>query len=692
MKSLSQKIIIGAVLLSLVGGQFFLLKPKPAEAFWGVGDFSFDTQVADWYDVFKIIAVTAAERIAISYANKFITRFVDKLIDKYRIKDYLAYDKVLSGYYLNNYIYNNVSDPDLRAIYTSLATFANNSVTVTKPGQGTQPLVAALRKKIETYYYNRGGINSDLIYNPTGRFATDQQYFATAQAFFANPPNFAEQQIYANYGSILSASSGAAAAEIANNKDGLKNDRTNPTGFLSYICVGGLRYPQIYTDPDTNQGIYYPQDPIKNKEDCALAGGEWKADTTSMLQSVIQNPSSWIHDHVTGGIQKFFDANLTISTENPASVVRLFSNIGTFLGDFLFNKMNLDKTDPGVLNESGTVAKPDSGVYPMLKEIDLDKDNIPDGQDADGDGKLISLVDVCYHGGVPPKCKNSGSVQSSPYFTPICTSIDRAVTTLSIYAQFLDDHAELMEEGAQYKGLYQTIMSEPIDDFSRLVLGTDDSGGTVDNFINEADADIWARRAQSANSAVDDVTNSIQSYHSTYFDTPEITINRYAHFMSRITQSLQQDLDLDLARIGSGGGGLGNLIKNTAYTVRYLAELKRVIGKCENPNLQAVAVVPAPVINEPGDGGPADPCTALDDEIKAFTLDLLNTQKVSASETTNRILQKYPSSQAAYYPADMTTGNPYKSEYISIPAWYASEPEDKPHVPGDWAVIERCAR
>src|SRR5579885_3250981 len=102
-----------AIAIILIAGQLtfclmFLLVPKPAEAFLGIGDITFNTEIGNVYDILKDVGLGAAQRIVVSFANKYISQFVDKTIDKYRIKDYLAYDNVLSGYYLNQYIYKNV--------------------------------------------------------------------------------------------------------------------------------------------------------------------------------------------------------------------------------------------------------------------------------------------------------------------------------------------------------------------------------------------------------------------------------------------------------------------------------------------------------------------------------------------------------------------------------------------------------
>ncbi|OGE87994.1 MAG: hypothetical protein A3J07_02095 [Candidatus Doudnabacteria bacterium RIFCSPLOWO2_02_FULL_49_13] len=578
MKMIFRKIAIGLVLISLVGGQFFVIKPKPAEALFGVGDFTFNTEVANWYDVFKDIGLAAAQRIAISYANKYLTRFVDKLIDKYRIKDYLAYDKVLSGYYLNKYIYDNVSDPDLRAIYGLLARDINNRATVTDSSGNSKPLMAALRQKIDKFYYERGGINSNRILNPNGAFVEDKYYFAAARAYFSSPPDFTQQELYGEFGRMVADSEKAAGSETANSQ-GLKNDRSTPTGIVPRICTNvQFSYPEIYSsdpsDPEA-ETFYYPKQPITNLSDCILAGGEWKVDSTGIAQSAIQNPSAFIHNFATNAIQTVFQDNFGLHDN-------LYSTIGSLLGSFIFNKLNLTKSG-GTFNESGSGYQADNGVAPLIRDLDLDGDNIPEGQDVDGDNQLNTISDVCYHGGTAPNCKKSSEVKTSPYFTPICQSLDQAVAALAEFNDFILTHKDHIKPDG-------------------------------DNFVNKSDADIWARRAGLADSAIDNLLNNIQNYRSNYFDNMEIAISRYQHFLSKMSQSIQKDQDMDLSRLrGNGGGGLGALIQSNQDMLQYLKDTKAAIGRCDNPNVQAAGEVVPPDIIDPGDEGDEDGPTCVDE-------------------------------------------------------------------------------
>jgi hypothetical protein len=601
MMIINRKKINTFFVISLIIGQVcmissFLLVPKQADAVLGIGDFSFDTEIGNWYDIFKEMGLAAAERIAISYANKYLTRFVDKVVDKYRIKNYQYYERVLSGYYLNQYIYENVDDPDLRAIYNILATDVNSRATVTDEQGNSMPVLAALKQKTDEFYYSLGGSGDPGIVKLPSE--SNYDYFARMEAYYSSPPDFTSQNLISQVGDFQNSADAAAAMEVANSQ-GFKNDRSNVSGVVPQVCSGW--------DP----GPYQPEkEPRSNQANCVAAGGRWVTDAKGLAQTVIQNPSAFIHNFATAAIQDIFKNNF-----EPRNTI--FSAIGSLLGNFLFNKLNLNSDSSGggfdgTLNEAGTAYASDNGNIPLTKEIDIDADNIPDGQDADGDGQLTNFNDSCYHGGVPPNCSPSAQVTTSPYFTPVCQAIDRAVTTLTNFAKFIDEHADHLEGGSSLKGTIPRIMAEPIDDFSSLVLNKE--GGfslpgfgseTVDNFVNKADASIWSRNSGEANTAIDDLVNAIQAYHSSYFDSAEIAINRYAHYLSSDVQSLQKDQDLDLSGTpwgGSGGGGLKNMMTTTAYTLRYLVHIKGVIGRCDNPNLKAVEDTPAPDIVDPGTG------------------------------------------------------------------------------------------
>ena len=235
--------------------------------------------------------------------------------------------------------------------------------------------------------------------------------------------------------------------------------------------------------------------------------------------------------------------------------------------------------------------------------IDLDGDGVPDGQDSDYDGQLISSTDTCLHGNIPPDCALSNTVTSSPYFTPVCEAVDGAVATLGEYTKFLDNHADQVEGGGSLKGaIIGRVLAGPVG----LAIGIFGLGGGsgADNFQNKADADIWANRTSEANSAVDEVLSRIRDRHSSYFDEMEINTNRFANYLGKVMESLIKDKDLDLARRGNGGGGLENLMKHTAYNLRYFQEVKNKIGKCVNPNISVIEEITSPPTIEelPGEG------------------------------------------------------------------------------------------
>ncbi len=188
-------------------------------------------------------------------------------------------------------------------------------------------------------------------------------------------------------------------------------------------------------------------------------------------------------------------------------------------------------------------------------KLDLDGDGVPEGQDADQDGTLTSPNDTCYHGGRAPNCVPSSTVTNSPYFTPVCQAVDRAVLTLKEFDIFINKYSDQIK------------------------------GNGVD-FKNPADSDIWGSRASEVNSAVDEVLSGIQSYRHTYFDSMEIGTNRFSVYIGKVLQSLLGDgRDLDLAIKGNGGGGIDKLKDYVKDNLSYFEDIKGNFGACGNPNI-----------------------------------------------------------------------------------------------------------
>ncbi len=602
-----KKISVGVIAL-LIAGQLafsfsFLLVPKRAEAsLWGI---DFSIVLGDIPEKLLKIAEGAMMRIAQDYANKYLTRFVQKLTDKFKIRDFLNYDKYLSDYYLSNLIMDKIDDPDLRQAFDL---YYQTTVTGRiKDPYGAKAIVPQLKKKIADYYISQTGVDSSKLYNPPAGM-TDAQYFAMARSYYSNPPSFTEENLRAQFGEYQSAATTASQLEIAvggGSKTGrvivgscsapsspgadrsgstrekyeefkrlypsnpwnpydLDGNRVPdaeqewigqaPSSLL--VKLGLVKVAQAQTVPNTGT--------IKDPVACANAGGKWNQGALDRARSFIDNPTAKVNEYMASAIKQIFGINYDSS--NP------YTKIGGALGNFVFNQLLLDRSDD-TFHESNYNYLGDDGSLPTIVEIDLDNDGIPDGQDVDGNGTLDGITDTCYHGGipnVPPGCKKSSQVSGSPYFTPLCQSLDRTILEMQSYLNFITTHQD------QING---------------------------DNFINEADADVWAQRSLKVYSVVDDLLNEAQRFHSLQFEDLEIALGRFNSYMNKVIDSLNKDNDLDLAKIGNGGGGISNLINNTTDMLDYLQDVKFALNKCDDPNFDAVSQVVAPVIQILPDNG-----------------------------------------------------------------------------------------
>jgi|GEM_PF-5189163 len=531
-------------------GMSFLAAPK-AEAFWGIADFSFDTVVADLYDIAKDIGVAAAKRIAQRYANKFLQRFVNKIQEKYKIKNFLYYDQVLTSHILTNFIYDKVQDPDLRRIYTLLE---RNLIT----GQGTgysggsprdQALLPLLKQAIADAYTDQTGIDPRAVHRPRPGMS-NQEYFTYAQGFYFNNPGYTEAKLRSNYGAFQSAATTAAQLEILVGNS-LKSGR-----ILGGTCSipGGM---------DTVPAPGTPE-PKSSPTACEASGGVWVPSVVDNARSFISNPAAYVDktiDHAFAQIFKTWDPD------------NIWSAIGASLGNYFFTQLELNdagNSGSSALDEFGEVYRTDAGVVPPDRDRDtVDFDGIPDGEDADGDDD----IDVCYHGGTPPdNCSPSSTASSTPYFSPLCKSGAKAADALREYIYFITTNRDHLDASGE-------------------------------NFENRANADIWSRRTEQLSRAIDELISTIQGYHNRNWDTFEIAIGQYSSFISKVAQSLIANEDLDLARFGDGGGRLVNVIANSTAILDYIGRVAQVIGRCESPDSSLVATVPAPEIIDPGGGG-----------------------------------------------------------------------------------------
>ncbi len=557
---LTKQLIAALFIAAMIVGQMFyipgLYQPKKAEAFLGIGDVSFDfsTLIASPYDIAKDIGLAAAERIALNYTNKYLTRFVNKLIDKYKIRNYLYYAKLLDYYYLNQYIADKIADPDLRQIYLLLANSVK--VTVKTTAQVRQESaakqaaqLATIRKAMADYHVNHGGLDPKRVGDPSS-FPDDTAYIDYVLAYTSNPQSFSEASLTEEVANAQADAEKASAQEIGESR-GFKSSRASENGPT------GLQ----------------------------------------IAQAVIQNPAGFVQDFSTTAIKTLFEGSYNKNS--------IYSSVGALLGNFIFNKLQLDRNG-GVFNEYQNNYQPDTGATSTVNavEIDIDADGFPDGEDTDRDGQLNN----CYHGGIAPDCTTSKNVGSSAYFSPLCQSLDKTVAELQRFADFMDAHADQIEGGDALRQGIVTGLVIAVGPLALLGLGS----GAGTNFKIKADADIWGRRAQTTNGAMEDFLASVQNYHNPQLDNAEITAGRYLSYINKVVSSLIKDGDLDLKTgPGNGGGNIHNLMKNTAQIMIYLKQVKANVGKCDAPNTSAIEEIIPPDINDPtvgnGDGGEEGP-------------------------------------------------------------------------------------
>lgn len=547
----------------------YLFIPKPAKAFGP----SFT--VGDIPRIIEHILEAAAVRIAQSYAEKYLSRFAEKLIDKFKIRNFLYYDQYLSDYYLSNLILNNIDDPDLREAadimyrisvsgqmggysnggFCQGATLPREKECIEAGGKwvGTidprKALIPQLKQAIANLYINQGGIDPNKVYYPAAG-VSDREYFATAQAYFANPPSFTEQNIRGQFGAFQSTATTAAQLEILTGNS-LKAGR----------IIGGT------CGANANTPAPIDVTAAKDPRACAAIGGTWQASALDRARDLINNPTGKINTYIQGALESLFQT--TFDASNP------WTRIGGALGSYIFTQLEIDK-DTGVFNEYGESYKIDTGELPKYNELDLDGDGIPDGQDVDGDGKLINVLDTCYHGGVAnqvPGCTPSGQVGTSPYFTPLCSSIDKTITALTDYSGFISRNKGQIED--------------------------------QDNFVNAADVRHWTDKTQAVKIGFDGILEAIISYRSNTWEEMQIRINRMAALMDAVWLSLQEDQDLELDDQFGSVDGVDNLERFTNDYLNYLTQIKAQIGKCDNPNIAAIAAIPPPdlVTAPPGGGG-----------------------------------------------------------------------------------------
>jgi hypothetical protein len=383
-----------------------LLIPKPAEASFLPGIPDLEVIVGNLYDMAKDAGVAALKQVAIRYANTFLTRFINQLQEKYKIRNYLYYDQVLTNYYLSGYIRDKIADPDLRQIYSLLEA---GYITGTYTGLNNQPnpnnaLLVKLKNKIHQRYLDAGGIPTESITNPPADIS-NEDYYNQARLWSFSPTSFFEQDTGSQFAGVFMQASTASQLETIAGQT-LKAGRV-----LSGTCTTGPGTPPI----DLTQYTI--------EETCKAIGGVWKPSALNQVRDFINNPA--------GVIDKLMTSAINHLTDNQFDPNNYSAAIGSLIGDFLFNK--LSDLGKDTLTEYPNTYTPDkgTGINPTLGAIDLDNDGVTDAYDTNADGQPDICVYGGSNGGSGPPCRTSSDaalpVPATPQ-EPLTSCTDKGVS------------------------------------------------------------------------------------------------------------------------------------------------------------------------------------------------------------------------------------------------------------------------
>jgi hypothetical protein len=407
-----------------------LLIPKPAKA-WTITNVT----LMDVWQAAEKILIGIAKQLALRVAEKFITKFMNKIVEKYKIRNYLYYHQVLTNYYLNNFIRDKIKDPELQQIYALLeaAYITGASTGTTGQPNPNNALIPRLKKKISDLYIKQGGIDPNLIYNPPASYSTGE-YFKASQAFYFNPPSFTASNLQGTFGAFQSEATTAAQLEVLVG-NGLKAGR-----FIGGTC----KLPTTGSGQTVTNGLppgMGGADPNSSPQACKAAGGTWQPSALDQARSFIDSPSTFINGWLNSVIKRKIDNNY-----DPNN---FWSTVGALLGNFLFDQLALNRNQ-GVLNEDPRQYSPEETPEDGTP-IDLDNDGLPDGYDFDNDGK----PDFCVYGGTAPECKKSSESTNPPGSgggfidcdnPPAAISPDPTSVAVAVRDEFFGGGAILSEE------------------------------------------------------------------------------------------------------------------------------------------------------------------------------------------------------------------------------------------------------
>lgn len=599
-KKISRIVIVCTIFVS----SFFPVFTPRAHAFLGIADVTFTTNLKEIIkDIIDGIAMNLAQRMvdetvksSIKWANSGFEgspAFVDN-----PLKHIGGIANDVAGSYINKIAKGNLCTPFRPQITLSLQKYYQDNYVGLNDSSNTQCTFTGITNNLGKFYtdFHEGGWNG---------------WFQMTQNDSNNP-----------YGAYLTARSGLDSEIIS--KLNIENKKLDwGQGFKSKgDCI--TYNPDAATlksidneDPPTPKTFKYEL--TKPAGSCIEYGPDKTPGTIIKGQLETVLPS---------GVQKL------ISVQHIEQLVSAFA--GGILNKYVFGSH-------GLVGGGGQEASN------KIEEIDIDGDDIPDGFDNNSDGQL----DVCHHGLVDPNeaasntnCKGSVGRQDSPYFIPICTSLDKAKYSLQKYLDFIQR-----------------------------------------NQFQKENANTWASKTLVVTDSVDNLQDTISRFEIMKFDSALFEFGKFTDFMAEQTASLAKDKDLKQHGkfVGFFAGGTTSdsdqqqvIIRVISRMLNYVKNFRVAANSCEKLNVEAMSSVPIPPV-DPADqeGAPVscspDKGTAKVGEPVTWSITNVATVPVTfvwggdemSSETTNTVTIKYQSAgvKSARVIATITDSSGTKADY-----------------------------
>lgn len=178
-------------------------------------------------------------------------------------------------------------------------------------------------------------------------------------------------------------------------------------------------------------------------------------------------------------------------------------------------------------------------------------------------------------GGIPSSCGSASGICTS---FDICMTLGEATSSLPILYDFAEANKDQFHDN--------------------------------ENLEYDSDVNMWNRRVQRADSAIQNLTDSIAGFRDPRWDKVEIQLSKAAYYFDAVTMSLAKNADLDLDEDLDVDDppvqGATGLVRVTGLTIDYLELLEQAIGNCANPDTTKFGTIPDPdwgFGTSDGDGG-----------------------------------------------------------------------------------------